>query len=185
MTVVRGKGFQIFKDRHGKWRCYHRRTGTPVDLKAAPLGSAEFFAECTRITALGVKTPEKPGTLGMLIAAYRAHPAFTDLAPRTRSDYQRVFDYLKPISDTPLVRFTKPLVVRIRDKAAAQHGRKFANDVKLAFPGSLRGVRNAASSARTSRPASRICGASAACRTPTDRGATRNAMRCLRPSRCT
>ena len=24
MTVVRVKGFQIFRDRHGRWRCYHR-----------------------------------------------------------------------------------------------------------------------------------------------------------------
>ena len=37
MTVVRVKGFQIFRDRYGQWRCYHRKTNTRVDLKAAPL----------------------------------------------------------------------------------------------------------------------------------------------------
>ena len=49
MTRVRVHGFQIFVDRHGKMRCYHRSTRTVVDLDAAPLGSAQFFAECARI----------------------------------------------------------------------------------------------------------------------------------------
>src|SRR4051812_28206299 len=135
MTVVQVKGFKIFKDRHGKGRCYHRASGIPVDLYRAPLGSAAFIAECARVTALTAATTPQPGTLGKLIAEYRAHAAFQDLAPRTRSDYQTVFDYLKPIGDTPLVRFNKPLVVRIRDKAAATRGRKFANDVKARLSG--------------------------------------------------
>lgn len=130
MTIVRVKGFQIFRDRHGQDRCYHRRTRIAVDLQKAPLGSAEFFAECARISALLTQVAPKPGTLGMLIESYRGHPAFTDLAPRTRSDYQAIFQYLKPIADTPLVRFDTPLVVRIRDKAAVSRRRKFANDVK-------------------------------------------------------
>jgi integrase len=136
MTVIRVKGFKIFKDRHGHERCYHRKTKIAIDLKKAPKGSAEFMAECARITALTIIDPApKPGTLGLLINAYRAHPAFTDLAPRTRSDYQAVFDYLKPIADTPLIKFDKPLIVRIRDKAAKDKGRKFANDVKARFSG--------------------------------------------------
>jgi integrase len=35
----------------------------------------------------------------------------------------------------PLIRFDKPLVVRIRDKAAQDKGRKFGNDVKARFSG--------------------------------------------------
>jgi integrase len=134
MTIHRVKGFKIFRDRHGRLRCYHRKTGTPIDLAKAPIGSAEWFAECARLAAIAATTTPKPGTLGMLIEAYRAHAAFQDLAPRTRSDYQLVFDYLKPIADTPLIRFDRPLVVRIRDKAAAK-GRKFANDVKARLSG--------------------------------------------------
>jgi integrase len=65
-----------------------------------------------------------------LITEYRASPAFLDLAQRTRSDYQRCFDYLAPISDTALVKFDRGLVVRIRDKAVARHGRRFGNYVK-------------------------------------------------------
>jgi integrase len=135
MTIVRVKGFQIFKDRHGRLRCYHRKTKQPVDLTKAPIGSPEFFAECARISAVSTATEPKPGTLGMLIAAYRAHPAFTDLAPRTKSDYQVQFDYLKPIDGTALVRFDKPFIVRIRDKAHKDRGRKFANDLKARFSG--------------------------------------------------
>jgi len=41
MTHVRVKGFKIFKDRHGRMRCYHRATGHKIDLTKAPLGSAE------------------------------------------------------------------------------------------------------------------------------------------------
>ena len=131
MTVIRVKGFQIFYDRHGRLRCYHRRTRIAVDLQAAPIGSAAFLAECARITALETAAgPPRPGTLGKLIAGYRASPAFQDLATRTQADYQRVFDYLKPIVDTALVRFDRPLVVRVRDKAAAKGGRRFGTYVK-------------------------------------------------------
>ncbi|MDF2974529.1 MAG: integrase [Microvirga sp.] len=130
MTIVRVKGFQIFRDRHGRPRCYHRRTHTAVDLQKAPIGSAEFFAECGRIAELAQKVEPKPGTLGLLINAYRGHSAFTDLAPLTQRDYQKIFDYLKPLADTPLKRFDRPLVVRIRDKALSTRGRRFANYIK-------------------------------------------------------
>ena len=132
MSVIRIKGFKIFKDRHGRQRCYHRKTGVAVDLKMAPMGSAEFIAECERIAAISTVKSPKGGTLGKLIDEYRSHDAFRDLAPQTRADYQKVFDYLKPIADTPLVRFDKPLVVRIRDKASVK-GRRFANYVKAVF----------------------------------------------------
>ena len=36
MTVIRVKGFQIFADRHGKMRCYHRATRIAVDLTKSP-----------------------------------------------------------------------------------------------------------------------------------------------------
>jgi hypothetical protein len=52
MTTVRIKGFKIFKDRHGRMRCYHRETGQKIDLVKAPLGSVAFFTECEKITAI-------------------------------------------------------------------------------------------------------------------------------------
>lgn len=42
MAIFRVKGFQIFKDRHGKERCYHRATRTAIDLEITPIGSAGF-----------------------------------------------------------------------------------------------------------------------------------------------
>jgi integrase len=131
MTIVRVKGFQIFADRHGRMRCYHRKSRIAVDLSRSPLGSTEFFAECARIAELTKASgPAKPGTLGRLITEYRSSPAFLDLAPRTRSDYQRCLEYLAPIADTGLVKFDRGLVVRIRDKATTRHGRRFGNYVK-------------------------------------------------------
>jgi hypothetical protein len=112
-------------------RCYHRATRIAVDLTKSSIGSAEFFAECARIAQLTkISGLPKPGTLGLLINDYRASTFFLDLAPRTRADYQRCLDYLKPIAETALVRFDRALVVRIRDKAATKHGRRFANYVK-------------------------------------------------------
>jgi hypothetical protein len=130
VTILRVKGFKVFKDRLGVMRCYHRKTGTPVDLRKTPLGSAEFIAECARIGGLGQKVVETPGTLGPLLHDYRASPFFLDLAPRTQADYQRVFDWLGPITDTPLKHWNRPLVVKIRDKAATSKGRRFGNYVK-------------------------------------------------------
>lgn len=130
MTVVRVKGFKIFKDRHGKMRCYHRATNTAVDLEKAPIGSAAFFAECSKIDKLAkAGIAANPGTIGLLIKKYKAHPAFKELADRTRKDYQKVFDYLQPISTEKLTRFKSPFIVKLRDKAFEQHGRWFANYV--------------------------------------------------------
>src|ERR1700737_3489618 len=100
MTIVRVKGFHIFKDRHGRLRCYHRKTGAPVDLAKAPIGSAEFIAECAKIAALADAKAgkDKPGTLGLLICDYRKSPVFQDLAPKTQRDYQAIFDYLRAIA---------------------------------------------------------------------------------------
>jgi integrase len=131
MTLIRVKGFKIFADRHGTPRCYHRKTGIAVDLKSCPIGSAEFLAECARIAQLAAVAPEpRPGTLGKLIAEYRAHTAFTeDIKPKTRKGYQEIFNYLKPIEDMPLVQFNRARVVKIHDKAQ-KRGRRFADRVK-------------------------------------------------------
>ncbi len=131
MTFVKVKGFKIFTDRHGKARCYHRKSGTAIDLAKCPIGSLDFFAECERLRSLSDRAEvTKPGSLGLLIERYRAHDTFQSLAPRTKADYQKCFNYLKSIDDTPLVRFTPPLVVKIRDRAVQLIGRRQANYVR-------------------------------------------------------
>lgn len=128
MTVVRVKGVKHWRDKKtGRRYSQHRKTG---EMIKQPFGSAEFFVELARLNGLVEMTPgAKPGTLGMLVGEYRLHASFTDLATRTRADYESKLDYLRPIFDTPLVRFDKALVVRIMDKAAIR-GRRHANYVK-------------------------------------------------------
>ncbi|MCB0636586.1 MAG: tyrosine-type recombinase/integrase [Lewinella sp.] len=133
MTRIRVKGFKIFDDRHGKPRCYHRATGHKIDLEKTPLGSAEFFAECTRIAAIAearkAQAP-KPGTLGGLVNAYFQTEHFGNLADATKRDYRKCADFLHPIRDTPVSAITKPLVSGIHDKAAGKIGWRRANMVR-------------------------------------------------------
>jgi len=133
MTRIRVKGFKIFNDRHGKPRCYHRATGHKIDLRKAPLGSAEFFAECARISALAearkAQTP-KPGTLGGLISFYFQTEHFGNLANATKRDYRKCADFLHPIRDTPVSAITTPLISGIHDRAAIKIGWRRANMVR-------------------------------------------------------
>lgn len=125
MAVVRIKGLKRYRSR-GKEYFYHRPTGVRIN---AEYGTAEFYAEFARLDGLLADSEPKPGTLGQAIVGYKEDPRFTDLADRTKVDYRRVLDYVKPISGTPLVQFDRPLVVGIRDKAAKKHGRRFGNYV--------------------------------------------------------
>jgi hypothetical protein len=87
MSRIKVKGFKIFNDRHGKTRCYHRTTGHKIDLDKAPLGSAEFFAECAKISAVVEAQKEKaakPGTLGSLIATYKSEEHFAGIEARVQ-----------------------------------------------------------------------------------------------------
>lgn len=133
MTRIRVKGFKIFDDRHGKPRCYHRATGHKIDLEKTPLGSAEFFGECVRITALAetrkAQAP-RPGTLGGLVNAYFQTEHFNNLADATRRDYRNCADFLHPIRETPVSAITTPLVAGIHDKAAGKIGWRRANMVR-------------------------------------------------------
>ena len=131
MVLVRLTGLNRYKDKNGKERCYFRRTGQAIDLVRFPFGSPEFVAEYSRLVALSRKGAEtKPGTLGLLIKAYTSHDAYNGLKRRTRADYDRCFQYLSAIADTPLAKFTPPLVVKIRDAAGQAMGRKWGNYVK-------------------------------------------------------
>lgn len=131
---IKVKGFKVFKDRHGKLRCYHRATGMAIDLAKCPTGSMEFAAECARIVALsGPAGNAKPGSLGLLIKEYKKSPQWQELAPKTCEWYEMGFSYLDPIIDTPLLRFNRPLVVKIRDKAFQKKGWYFANLLKTSL----------------------------------------------------
>ena len=125
------KNLKIYKDRTGVLRCYHRLAGVAIDLKKYPLHSDAFLQEYVRLTKnLQIAENPKAGCLGKLIISYKKSSAFEELSPRTQKDYNRIFEYLKPLKDTDLGRFTPPLCVKIRDKAAEKMGRKWGNYTK-------------------------------------------------------
>lgn len=106
---------------------YHRPTKTRLK---APLGSPEFVQEVERLNAKCAAKPEPvAGTLGSLITLYRGSPEYRELANLTKRDYNRIFDWLVPISGRPLVDITSPFVIKLRDKADQQKKFRFANYV--------------------------------------------------------
>lgn len=132
MTLVRVKGLKKYRDRHGQWRCYIRKTRQTIDLVKFPFGTPEFLAEVERLgrqSAIGIAST-KPGTLGLLISRYKESDEFKALRRRTKDDYVRCLDYLDGVSDQPLLWFRRHIVVRIRNKAAKDMGRKWGNYVK-------------------------------------------------------
>lgn len=124
------KGWQIFRDKHGDWRCYRRKTREKIDCRSFAPYTLEFDMEVHRINQLHHVQQAKPGTLGLLIKKYRASPKFRKRGTRTKADYDKVFNWLMAIEDTPLIRFGPGLVAKIRDRAEEQKGFRFANYVR-------------------------------------------------------
>ncbi|OKP81159.1 site-specific recombinase [Ensifer adhaerens] len=124
-TVVRVKGLKrYFEPKTGKWYAYHRKSGRRL---AAEFGTPEFFAELAAIDAETKGQEAKPGTLAALIASYRGSAGFQSLKTRTKSDYQKVLEYLKPLGPSPLAELTQGWVARLRDKTFEKKKRKFTN----------------------------------------------------------
>jgi len=121
---VKVRGLKRYIDRTGKERLYHRKSGTAIDLS---LSGAEIAAEVARLDALHSPKEAKAGTLGALLASYKASPRFTDLKPRTKSDYHTYIDYLKPLEGTPLNLIDTPFMAKLRDKTARKKRGAFAN----------------------------------------------------------
>jgi integrase len=124
--IVRVKGIKRVRSK-GRIYYYDRQTGRRV---TAPYGSPAFFEEINHLRDIAKVRPKIPGTLGGLIEAYRASPEFREqLAPRTRSDYQKVFNYLASIENMPIVQIDEAAVITFRDRAFMQRKRRFANYV--------------------------------------------------------
>jgi integrase len=124
MLVVKVSGVKSYTDRHGKPRRYHRKSGTPIDPS---LTGQALAAEVDRLDKLHAEPTAKAGTLGGLIESWKRSPAFTDLKPRTRSDYQKIMDYLRPIAGTPLVSVTSGFIAKLRDKTLKLKRAGFTN----------------------------------------------------------
>ncbi|AVX04275.1 hypothetical protein MXMO3_01750 [Maritalea myrionectae] len=127
--IVRIKGLNQYKDRHGKLRRYHRASGTPID---PTLEGTALAAEVDRLDKLHRKAKSKPGSLGLLIEEYvKRSDHWRNLRPRTRKDYEQVFKYLKSIDalDTKLVEIKRSTVAISRDNARDRRKPKFANSL--------------------------------------------------------
>ena len=121
---VKVSGVKRYKDRHGKVRLYHRASGTPIDPS---LSGQEIAAEVARLDKLHGKIAAKAGTLGSLLASWKASPAFTDLAERTKADYRKIMDYLEPIAGTPLAEIGSGFIAKLRDKTIKKKRAGFTN----------------------------------------------------------
>lgn len=142
---------------------YHRATDTR--LKHDP-ETAEGLLEVKRLddkaaadkTALEART----GSYAALWEAYTAKdsPEWCNLKPRTRSDYQKVRDWLGKAADKPVNTLTPQAVLALRDKAFRQKKRRFANYVvqvlsltlNWGIPRGLCATNTAAEIASISRP---------------------------------
>lgn len=126
MLVIRVGGVNKVRAK-GRIYYYDRRTKTRLRSK---YGTQAFLDELAAIRAGGVmKAPPKPGTLGALILAYRASPEFLGLAPRTRTDYEKVFDWVADLGKHPVSLFDAPTLHKLRDCAFEKRKRRFANYV--------------------------------------------------------
>jgi len=94
------------------------------------LGTPEFFAEIAAAELrLKAKPAPRPGSLGLIIQAYRASHAFTGLKPITRRDYERVLEYLRPMDTAILGELAPADIVAIRERTFKLRRRSFANYV--------------------------------------------------------
>ena len=126
MTRVRIRGIKVYQSK-GKLYAYHRATATRL---RSPPGTTQFFAELASIKSQTSKAKEKPGTWGGLVLTYKSSPHFqNELKPRTKRDYNLVFEWLAGMADMPLNKITRPFIHNLRDKAHVQRKRRFANYV--------------------------------------------------------
>ncbi|WP_188260819.1 tyrosine-type recombinase/integrase [Azospirillum tabaci] len=123
--LVRLKGIKTYRSK-GKVYHYHRATGTRI---VSEPGTAAFVEEVRRLDEKALQVADRPGTLGGLMAAYRASPEFARLSDTTKADYREVMDYLQPLADVALARIDSPFVLKLRDKTFAKRKRRFANYV--------------------------------------------------------
>jgi integrase len=121
------KGVKRYKDRHGKWRCYHRKTGKPIK---AEYGTAEFIREVEALEKQAKASGPVPGTLGEVIKRYLDTPHFKEgLAEATQVGYRRYLAFLDPIGDLPIRNIDAPFLANLRDGLTKDRGQRQANYV--------------------------------------------------------
>jgi integrase len=131
MALMKIKNVKAYVSK-GRTYAYHRPSGTPL---LQPYGSQSFLEELAAVDAahrgqVKPEAPSVPGTWGELVGLYRNSPKFlTELATRTRFDYEKVLEWLRPLAPMPLASWDRAFVVRLRDKAHKAKGFSFGNYV--------------------------------------------------------
>lgn len=101
-----------------KGRLYYYHRATRTRLTSEP-GTAEFLLEIRKLDerAVAQRTRTVPGSLGDVIRKYKRSPEFTQLQQRTRDDYDKVLDFLRPLDEMPIAEIDSPFVIGLRDRA--------------------------------------------------------------------
>lgn len=115
---------------------YHRVTGERVHNDPHSAAGLLEIDDLDRKAAKISEAATPGGTFAALWLSYRgrdedsASEEWKALAPRTRSDYQAVRDWIGPAAEKMVIRrVTDDDLIKLRDKAARQRGRRFGNYV--------------------------------------------------------
>lgn len=129
MVTINIKHIKKAKNKYGRIYYYDRITGKR--LRSEP-GTTAFINEVEMIRANTEAMP-KGEHFGYLVIKYKQSPEYKRLAARTKSDYNKILNYLKPLHDLKLNSIDAPYISKIKNKAAEKHGRHFANYVVSIF----------------------------------------------------
>lgn len=123
MTTLKLAHVHRFKDRHGHFRHYFRRPGSPRAVLPGLPGSAEFMA-AYQAAATGKPAPigaerTKPGTVSALAVAYYRSAEFVQLATVTKATYRNVLERFRAEhGDKPIALLKREHVLKFMDAKA-------------------------------------------------------------------
>jgi integrase len=132
-SAVKVKGVKRYFDRRdGRWYCYHRTTGTRIFEE---FGTAEFFVRLAELEreaeAAKSKVKSVVSLLDLIDSFKEKSERYQDFAPRTKSDYEKVLKYLKPLWNQKLSYFTRESIVKLRrERWKKDRGRRFVNYIR-------------------------------------------------------
>lgn len=114
-----------FEPKADKLYHYHRKTG--IRLTATP-GTPEFLAQWQAAEAKVAKAPAaRPGSVALVIEAYRRSNDFSTLSRNTQKEYERCLQILGKMGDLVMNEITSPDVVRMRENLHKAKNRSSAN----------------------------------------------------------
>ena len=129
------KGLNIRQNSAGVWYASYRSTGAllgKADSREAldALMEAPAFLQAYVLAQTSKRRIIYPtGTFGALVEWYQTRPEWTDLAKRTRADYQKALNFLEPAYGYSSDEIELADVADLRDQAAAEHHAKFSDTV--------------------------------------------------------